>query len=234
MPVIGAPGGAGSLLGVPVDGGYAVWDEASGQLQFVSASVVMRTSIDAPPGSMTGPGQPTIGAGIVPALDDLTDAGSYYLPRGIAPDHAPDGADISEQYVLAVTSSPSNELIAQVPLPAEPLLPGQPMYQAGIQILTLLTDPSRVWRRGFLASDPVTFTSWVLSGAAAAAPQSYRHVQSSAAAVWTVSHGLPFRPSVAVVDSTGRTVLPGEVDYLDDATVQLTFSSSLGGECYLS
>jgi len=66
------------------------------------------------------------------------------------------------------------------------------------------------------------------------AAQAYRHVQASAATVWSITHGLSFRPNVAAVDSTGREVIPGQVDYLSDTSVQLTFSSALGGEAYLT
>lgn len=63
---------------------------------------------------------------------------------------------------------------------------------------------------------------------------SYRHVQSTAASVWTVTHPLSFRPAVSVVDSTWREVIPGEITYVDDHTIILTFSSALGGEAYLT
>jgi hypothetical protein len=63
---------------------------------------------------------------------------------------------------------------------------------------------------------------------------SYRHYQTSPADTWTVEHDLPFRPNVTVVDSTGREVWPGVVEYPNDLTVQLTFSAAFGGEAYLS
>jgi hypothetical protein len=62
----------------------------------------------------------------------------------------------------------------------------------------------------------------------------YRHVQATAATTWAITHNLPFRPNVAAVDSTGREMWPGAVDYPDAATVQLTFSAAVGGEAYLS
>jgi hypothetical protein len=36
------------------------------------------------------------------------------------------------------------------------------------------------------------------------------------------------------VDSSGREVVPGAIDYVSSATVQLTFSAAFGGEAYLS
>ena len=62
----------------------------------------------------------------------------------------------------------------------------------------------------------------------------YRHVQASAATTWTIPHNLAFRPNVAAVDSTGREVIPGAIDYTSATTVTLTFSAALGGEAYCS
>jgi hypothetical protein len=39
---------------------------------------------------------------------------------------------------------------------------------------------------------------------------------------------------VSAVDSTGREMWPGAVDYPSATTVQLTFSAAVGGEAYLS
>jgi hypothetical protein len=62
----------------------------------------------------------------------------------------------------------------------------------------------------------------------------YHHVQATAATVWTITHNLPFRPNVAAIDSTGREMWPGAVDYPSAIAVQLTFSAAVGGEAYLS
>jgi hypothetical protein len=62
----------------------------------------------------------------------------------------------------------------------------------------------------------------------------YRHVQASAATVWTIPHGLSFRPNVTAVDSTGRAIWPGALDYTSATTVTLTFSAAVGGEAYLT
>jgi hypothetical protein len=62
----------------------------------------------------------------------------------------------------------------------------------------------------------------------------FRHVQATAATVWTIAHGLTFAPNVSAVDSTGREIWPGAVDYPTASTVVLTFSAAVGGEAYLS
>jgi hypothetical protein len=56
----------------------------------------------------------------------------------------------------------------------------------------------------------------------------HTHKQAQAAKVWTVAHNLGKRPAVTVVDSAG-TVVIGEVDYLDDNTVRLTFCAAFSG-----
>ena len=59
------------------------------------------------------------------------------------------------------------------------------------------------------------------------------HKQAQAAKVWTVAHNLGKRPAVTVVDSAG-TVVIGEVDYLDDNNVRLTFCAAFSGTAYFN
>lgn len=63
--------------------------------------------------------------------------------------------------------------------------------------------------------------------------RSYRHVQNVAGTVWNVNHNLSCRPSVTIVDSAG-TVVIGDIEYLDDNNVRLTFAAAFGGEAYLN
>lgn len=65
-------------------------------------------------------------------------------------------------------------------------------------------------------------------------PESYRHVQTTADTTWIISHDLPFRPNVSVVDSSGSEIWPGNVQHISATSVQLTFSAAVGGEAYLS
>lgn len=62
---------------------------------------------------------------------------------------------------------------------------------------------------------------------------SYQHAEAAASVAWTVVHPLPFRPNVTVVDSAG-TVLYADVAYLDDQTIEITFSWPTAGYAYLS
>jgi len=102
----------------------------------------------------------------------------------------------------------------------------------GTTALQLLADG-----RAVLGADPVNATDAATKAyvdANAAPPGGYRHVQASAATEWDIVHDLAFRPNVTAVDSTGREMVPGAVEYVDATHVRLTFSVAVGGEAYLS
>ena len=88
--------------------------------------------------------------------------------------------------------------------------------------------------RLFVWYDDGSSQQWVPATPTGVPALGYRHVQASAATTWSITHGLSFRPNVAAIDSTGREIWPGAVDYPDAVTVQLTFSAAVGGEAYLS
>lgn len=67
--------------------------------------------------------------------------------------------------------------------------------------------------------------------ALSASDKTYRHVQSSAASVWTISHNLNKYVNVLVIDSAGDLVV-GRVEWLDLNTIRLTFSAAFSGEAY--
>lgn len=68
---------------------------------------------------------------------------------------------------------------------------------------------------------------------------SFRYVQGSPSASWTVVHNLGFSPGgIIVIDSNG-SVVEGEIDYIDDNTLILHFfaqgiPSPFSGQAYLS
>jgi hypothetical protein len=232
----GATGPAGpSLTADPdtADGSFATWDADTQTVVFVPATTVMRTGVGTDFDDATPHAAPLsfgVDVSTAPSLNSLIDAGSYYFADGISATDAPPGADPSQPYVLAVTSSP-----APGALPPDWNSDGQPeppgtYQQGGIQILTLRSDPTVVYRRGFTAT-PTDFTPWIRSGVGAV---SYRHVQSNAATLWTVPHPLLFRPAVTCTDSTGRIIWPDDVSYPNTATVLITFSPAVGGEAALS
>jgi hypothetical protein len=63
--------------------------------------------------------------------------------------------------------------------------------------------------------------------------KNYVHTQSTPAATWTVSHNLGKRPAVVVVDSA-EDVVYGDIQYIDDNTVTLTFSGAFSGKAYFN
>lgn len=63
------------------------------------------------------------------------------------------------------------------------------------------------------------------------ADKHYAHRQFTAASVWNVAHNLNKYPAVSVVDSAG-TVVVGEVTYLDENNLTITFTSAFAGKAY--
>lgn len=63
------------------------------------------------------------------------------------------------------------------------------------------------------------------------ADKNYVHPQGSAASTWNVAHNLGKRPAITIVTSAGDVVM-GEIHYVDDNNVTLTFSSAFSGKAY--
>jgi len=61
----------------------------------------------------------------------------------------------------------------------------------------------------------------------------YVHTQNTSSAQWTVVHNLAKYPNVSVVDSA-NTQVEGEVEYIDNNTVKLTFTGAFTGKAYLN
>lgn len=83
-----------------------------------------------------------------------------------------------------------------------------------------------------IASQPANRTIDI-SGVKATGDKNYVHNQSTPSAIWNISHNLGKRPAVAVVDSADDVVY-GDVKYIDDNTVKLTFVGSFSGKAYLN
>jgi hypothetical protein len=62
---------------------------------------------------------------------------------------------------------------------------------------------------------------------------SFVHNQSVSASTWTITHNLGFFPSVSVVDNGGNMVI-GDVSYITENQVSISFSASFGGKAYFS
>ena len=63
--------------------------------------------------------------------------------------------------------------------------------------------------------------------------KNYLHNQIASAAVWDIQHSLGKFPSVSVVDSAGNIVI-GDVMYLDENQLKITFSAAFAGKAFLN
>ena len=61
----------------------------------------------------------------------------------------------------------------------------------------------------------------------------YIHEQETPASVWTIQHNLGRYPSVTVVDTAG-TEMVGDVQYVNENSVILTFRGTFSGTAYLN
>lgn len=61
----------------------------------------------------------------------------------------------------------------------------------------------------------------------------YIHDQGLSSATWAINHGLGKRVSVSVVD-TADTQVFGEVSYIDNNNIIITFNASFSGKAYLN
>ena len=118
-----------------------------------------------------------------------------------------------------VIASPSRNSVINV---SEPGAAGPPNV---LSIGTVTTGVAAVTITGTAPSQTLDF---VLPPGSA-----YTHNQSASASTWTITHNLGFFPSVTVVDSGGTTVI-GDVSYISENQVSITFSAAFGGKAYFS
>lgn len=65
------------------------------------------------------------------------------------------------------------------------------------------------------------------------AKKTYVYSQMSASKEWNINHNLDKNPSVTVVDSAG-TVVTGEIKYIDNNNIKITFSGIFSGKAFLN
>ena len=61
----------------------------------------------------------------------------------------------------------------------------------------------------------------------------YVYEQTVASELWTITHGMGKYPSVSVVDSAGTAVV-GDVQYLDEDSLTVSFTAPFIGTAYLN
>lgn len=65
------------------------------------------------------------------------------------------------------------------------------------------------------------------------AKSKYVHTQASAATTWAITHNLKFYPNVSIVDSALSHVM-GEVTYINENSLTVSFTSAFSGKAFLS
>lgn len=73
----------------------------------------------------------------------------------------------------------------------------------------------------------------VRMSSASSVSRRHEHTQSSASTTWTITHTLGGKPQVTIVDSADTHVF-GEVQYLSNTQVAVTFSAAFSGKAYLT
>lgn len=76
-------------------------------------------------------------------------------------------------------------------------------------------------------------------GPAGTGAVSYRHVQSTPASVWTITHNLGYRPGGIFVEDTAHNQVNGRVQHVDANSLTISFfvsttPSAMAGEAELS
>lgn len=66
-----------------------------------------------------------------------------------------------------------------------------------------------------------------------AGKQAYVHTQSTPSATWLINHNLGRKPSVTIVDSSEKVVF-GDITYVTDNQLTVSFSAAFGGKAYLN
>lgn len=154
------------------------------------------------------------------------------------------GALTPSEVVVPVPVDPEVTLGQQGP-PGPPGSPGNP-GEPGAAVFRSLEQPPADPANGEFYWDTTlevvrvwnaSTSTWGDFGAAepVAPPPDFRyvHVQPIAAAEWVVHHDLGGYPSVTVVDSAGDVVI-GDVRYVSNAEIRVSFTNAFGGNAYLS
>ena len=63
--------------------------------------------------------------------------------------------------------------------------------------------------------------------------KNFVYVQATSSDIWEITHNLNKYPAVTVVDSGGSVVV-GEIVYIDENNVRITFASAFSGKAYFN
>lgn len=63
--------------------------------------------------------------------------------------------------------------------------------------------------------------------------KTYTHVQASASTVWNITHNLSKMPSITIFNSANELSF-GNIEYLNDNQMRVTFSAAISGKAILN
>lgn len=86
---------------------------------------------------------------------------------------------------------------------------------------------------GSIEEDELYFVSLLQLDSLSDTDKHYTHTQGVASSTWTVNHNLDKYPSVTVVLSTGQKGY-GDVTYIDENTLTITFTGDESGKAYMN
>jgi len=86
---------------------------------------------------------------------------------------------------------------------------------------------------GSIEEDELYFVSMIQFDSIEGTDKHYTHNQAAASNVWTVEHNLNKYPSVTVTLSTGQ-VGYGDITYIDENNLTITFSGANSGKAYMN
>lgn len=90
-------------------------------------------------------------------------------------------------------------------------------------------DPINLRPRTARSSAQMTVSGYAIGGQ----DKFFAYTQGEASARWEICHNLRKYPSVTVVDSA-NTVVVGDVEYIDENNIVITFSGAFSGMAYMN
>jgi hypothetical protein len=64
--------------------------------------------------------------------------------------------------------------------------------------------------------------------------KTFNFTQGSPSATWTIQHNLGKFPSATIVDTGDTSVLGGQIEYIDNNNLTITFGSAFAGKAFLN
>ena len=106
---------------------------------------------------------------------------------------------------------------------------------SGVQITPTVGEPEKTLQEKISNSNSGTYVGDSTGGGSTGGngKTTYTYVQELPSDRWTITHNLGRMPSVSIVDSAG-TLVHGNVDYISNNVIRVTFSGEFSGSAYLN